>query len=276
MLISSAASCCQDVQPWQQTKWDHRSRNRVLKELRVCLVVQDSGSSSWSGGQGFGENPAMIVTCAIKHVQWRMALTELSLLLTESPKWLGSPHMPADLFCQRQCADKACLVPSHHCGHARTRKAEDAVQQSHYLALALLVGATGEDLHRASSNTFVHYDCRLICKYFDLILKQPFVYNSLCIFLLNFQTPCGSHCRSPVQKAPSMVLFIATLYESLYCAIRMQLRQDGDQGSARNSLPFKPFVLSKMQHASLQKNALWQSLCYCFRNLNTQFYLFWT
>lgn len=169
MLISSAAS------HWQQTKWDHRSRNRSHQELRVCLTVQESGSSSRSGGQGFGENPAMIVTCAIKHMHWRMALTELSLLLAERPKRLGSPHMRADLFCQRQCADKACLVPSHHCGHARTRKAEDAVQQSHYLALVLLVGATEEELHRASSSTFVHYDHCLICKYFDLISKQPFV-----------------------------------------------------------------------------------------------------
>lgn len=140
----------------------------------------------------------MIVTCAIKHIHWRLALTELSLLLTEWPKWLGSPHMPADLFCQRQCADKACLVPSHHCGHARTRKAEDAVQQSHYLALVPLVGALEEELHRASSSTFVHYDCGLICKYFDyfwfwssLLFKTAPVF-----FLLNLQA--SSRRRSPV------------------------------------------------------------------------------
>lgn len=171
MLISSAASRRFDNKQSETTEAETGS----TRERRVCLAVQEAGSGSRSGGQGFGENPAMIVTCAIKHVQWRMALTELLLLLTERPKRLGSPRVPADLSCQRQCADKACLVPSHHCGHARTRKAEDAVQQSHYLALVLLVGATEEELHRASSSTFVHYDCRLICKHFDLISEQPFV-----------------------------------------------------------------------------------------------------
>lgn len=145
------------------------------QELLVCVFVQEPGSTSWWGRQGFGKNPAMTVTCAIKHVHWRMALTELWQPLAERPKWLGSPRMPADLLCQRQCADKACLVHSHHCIHARTRKAKDAVQQSHYLALVLFVGATEEELHRASSSTFVQYDFRGACKYFDLILKQPFV-----------------------------------------------------------------------------------------------------
>lgn len=89
-----------------------------------------------------------------------MALTELWRPLARWPKWLGSAHMPADLCCQRQCADKACLVHSHHCKHARTRKAEDGVQQSHYLALVPSVGATEEELRRASSSTLVHYDAR--------------------------------------------------------------------------------------------------------------------
>lgn len=164
MLNSSATSYRLDNKQSKTTEAETGSTK--------SLTVQESGSSSRLCGQAFRENPATIVTCAIKHMHWRLALTERSLLLAERPKRLGSPHMPADRFCQRQCADKACLVLSHHCGHARTRKAEDAVQQSHYLALVLLVGATEEELHRASSSTFVHYDCRLICKYFDLISKQ--------------------------------------------------------------------------------------------------------
>lgn len=138
-----------EAQPRQQSNTTEAETGSP-KELLVCAFVQESGSTSWSGRQGFGKNPAMTVTCAIKHIHWRMALTELWQPLAEWPKWLGSPHMPADLLCQRQCADKACLVHSHHCTHARTRKAKDAVQQSHYLALVLFVGATEEVQHRAA------------------------------------------------------------------------------------------------------------------------------
>lgn len=83
----------------------------------------------------------MLVTSAIIHIRWRVALTELPPVFTPS----GRKGLAVQACCRifyasgsvlHMEADKTCVMQGHHCEHARTREAEgSAVQQSHCLAL---------------------------------------------------------------------------------------------------------------------------------------------
>lgn len=103
-LFSSWFSCCQEVLPHWQRKRDHRSRNMVLPELHVCFDVRISfGSGSGSGGQGLNICHDCHI-CNYTHPLKNSLDRALAGVSTKWPEWLGSPHMPADLLCQRQCA----------------------------------------------------------------------------------------------------------------------------------------------------------------------------
>lgn len=123
-LFSSWSSCCQEVRPYRQRKWDHGSRNMVIPELPRCQnQLCGRFRVRWTG------LAAMIVTSAIIHIRWRTALTALFLVFAPNGRNGLAVHTCRQIFCARSSAlhmegDKACLVPRHYCEHAKTRKAE--------------------------------------------------------------------------------------------------------------------------------------------------------
>lgn len=83
-----------------QRKCDHRGRNIVFTAaLPARLDVRISfGSASGSGGRG-------LIVCHDCHICSYPHLLKNGLdRVLGWPEWLGSPHMPADFPCQRQCA----------------------------------------------------------------------------------------------------------------------------------------------------------------------------
>ena len=112
-----------------------RQRERAPRKQKHCqpspacffLVVR---GSSGSGARGSGEKPATLVNiCNYPHPLKDGLDSTLTGVYTKWQEWALAVHTCRWIFRARGSvlhmeADKGCLVPSHHCEHARTRKAE--------------------------------------------------------------------------------------------------------------------------------------------------------
>lgn len=190
MLISSGV----DFLSARKSNLRHWSRNMVLPELHVFLDVWISlklGSRvRWTGL--WRDTFPYHSICNYIHLLNNCLNRALAGVSTRWPKWLGSPHMPADLLesvgsTLRKI--KACLLPGHLCEHARTRKAENTQSNIAWLLWWQWVLQKEWIMSRALYRQLLGFsdsDCLIICKFFDMNLKQSSDRNRPCIFMLKW------------------------------------------------------------------------------------------